>query len=49
MMLAHGWALEQWHFAALYTVDSYVRAQLGLLLRSLLVPQSQDGYRHLLG
>jgi AcrR family transcriptional regulator len=36
MMLAHGWALKHWYFGSHYSLDSYIDAQTGVLLRSLL-------------
>lgn len=36
MMLAHGWALKQWHFGSHYSLDSYIEAQTNVLLRTLL-------------
>lgn len=48
MMLAHGWALKHWHFGSHYTLDSYIRAQTTLLLRSLLTERAQHTYSHLM-
>lgn len=48
MMLAHGWALKQWHFGSQYTLDSYIRALTNLLLRSLLTDKARGSYPHLL-
>jgi AcrR family transcriptional regulator len=47
MMLAHGWALKHWHFAARYTVDQYITAQTRFILRTVLSERSADTYRHL--
>lgn len=32
MMIAHAWALKQWHFAGRYTLDEYIEAQVGLVM-----------------
>jgi len=49
MMLAHAWALKRWHFAGMFIVEDYIRAQTELLLRALLHPQRITEYRHLVG
>jgi AcrR family transcriptional regulator len=36
LMIAHGWALKQWHFAPAYDVEQYIVVQTDLMLRSLL-------------
>lgn len=36
MLLAHGWALKQWHFGELYTLDEYITSQTRYTLNSLL-------------
>ena len=36
-LIAHGWALEQWHFGAIYTVDEYIRLQTRHVLNALVV------------
>lgn len=36
MLLAHGWALKQWHFGEPYTLDEYITLQTRYTLNSLL-------------
>ncbi|MDG3009142.1 TetR/AcrR family transcriptional regulator [Rhodococcus sp. D2-41] len=47
MMLAHGWALKQWYVGHRYSLDAYIKAQLGFVLRTLVAPELQDEYAHL--
>lgn len=35
VLLAHGWALKQWHFGSNYTLDEYIRLQTRYVLASL--------------
>ncbi|MCV7031210.1 TetR/AcrR family transcriptional regulator [Mycobacterium sherrisii] len=37
MLIAHGWALKQWHFGPNYTVEEYIRLQTRHVLDALLV------------
>ncbi len=37
MLLAHGWALKQWHFGPSYTVDEYIALQTRHVLNSLVL------------
>ncbi|GAA4475334.1 TetR/AcrR family transcriptional regulator [Rhodococcus olei] len=48
MLLAHGWALKHWHFAAVYTLDEYIRLQVRFALNTLLPAERREGYAHLL-
>ncbi len=48
MLLAHGWALKDWHFAPIYTVEAFVRAQIALMLSGIVAPAHRRRYRHLL-
>lgn len=45
MMLAHAWALKQWHFGPRYTVEEYIAAQLRFVLPTLLTAAAADDYR----
>ncbi|NMO01513.1 TetR family transcriptional regulator [Gordonia sp. TBRC 11910] len=47
LMLAHSWALKHWHFAALYSVEEFIRAQLEFVLPTMVVAERLDEYRHL--
>ncbi|NDK90303.1 TetR/AcrR family transcriptional regulator [Gordonia desulfuricans] len=44
MMLAHGWALKQWHFGAEFGFDAYVEAQLRMALPAMVIPERLAGY-----
>jgi hypothetical protein len=35
MLIAHGWALQRWHFGPLYTVEEYIRLQTRHVLDAL--------------
>jgi AcrR family transcriptional regulator len=48
MILAQTWALKHWHFPDDYDVHRYVVAQSAAALRSVLTPEAQQRYRHLL-
>jgi len=48
MLLAHGWALKGWHFAPVYSVEEFVRAQTALMLSGIVAPAHRRRYRHLL-
>jgi hypothetical protein len=49
MLLAHGWALKQWHFGPNYTVDEYIRLQTRYVLASLIAHHCRGDYAQLLG
>ena len=49
VLLAHGWALKQWHFAPIYTVDEYIRLQTRQVLNSLISDGRRADYAHALG
>jgi AcrR family transcriptional regulator len=48
MMLAHGWALKHWYLAVSQSLDSYIAFQTSLVFRSLIRPEKQAAYAHLL-
>ena len=35
MLIAHGWALKQWHFGPIYPLNEYIRLQTRHILHSL--------------
>lgn len=46
VMMAHAWALKQWHFAGMMTVDQYVDRNLALLLHPVLTERGRrEGLR----
>jgi AcrR family transcriptional regulator len=49
MLLGHGWALKQWHFGPLYSLEAYIGLQTRYVLNSLLPPERRGEYAHLLG
>jgi AcrR family transcriptional regulator len=48
MILAHGWALKHWYLSVTQTLDTYIQFQTALIFRSLLHPNHQHQYAHLL-
>ncbi|MGC2653502.1 MAG: TetR/AcrR family transcriptional regulator [Mycobacterium sp.] len=48
MLLAHGWALKQWHFGPIYSLNEYIRLQTRYVLNSLIPHDRRGGYLHLL-
>jgi len=42
VMLAHMWALKQWHFKKRLTIDEYINHQLKTILASLRVEKNED-------
>lgn len=48
LLLAHSWALKHWYFEQTKTLDSYIRAQLALALRAIVVPTQKRKYADLL-
>ncbi len=48
MLLAHGWALKQWHFGPLYTLDEYTARQIRFVLNSIVPAGRRERYPHLL-
>ncbi|MGH3632152.1 MAG: TetR/AcrR family transcriptional regulator, partial [Sciscionella sp.] len=49
VLLAHAWALKHWYFSRQRDLDRYVTEQTAFVLRSLVSPQQQHQYAHLLG
>jgi len=47
-ILAQTWALKHWHFPDDYDVSRYVAAQTAAALRSVLTPDAQKRYAHLI-
>ena len=43
VLFAHGWALKQWYFRDIITLDGYIEEGLNLLLHALLTP---SGWQH---
>jgi AcrR family transcriptional regulator len=48
MLLAHGWALKDWHFGPIYTLNEYIRLQTRQVLNSLIPHGRRGNYAHLL-
>ncbi|MGW0017740.1 TetR/AcrR family transcriptional regulator [Rhodococcus sp. NPDC003382] len=48
MLLAHGWALKQWHFGRHYTLDEYTTLQIRFVLNSIVPADRRERYPHLL-
>lgn len=48
LLLAHAWALKHWYFEQTKTLDSYIRGQLALALRAVLVAGVEGEYQDLL-
>ncbi|WP_018180798.1 TetR/AcrR family transcriptional regulator [Jongsikchunia kroppenstedtii] len=49
LLLAHAWALKHWYFERTMALDDYIRAQLALTLRAILVaPTAAGDYAELL-
>lgn len=46
-ILAHNWALKQWYLGPRFSLDGYVKAQLGFILAALVVPEQQTHYADL--
>lgn len=46
-IVAHNWALKQWHLGPRFTIDGYVKAQLGFILSALVVAERQSDYADL--
>ncbi len=49
LFLAHAWVLKHWHFEGSYDLDSYISAQIALVLRASLDVRYQRKYCHLIG
>lgn len=47
-ILAQTWALKHWHFPDDYDVGRYIAAQTAAALRSVLTPDAQKRYAHLI-
>ncbi len=48
-MLAHTWALKSWYLKSHFSLDEYIKLQLGSVLRSIVSDEYHDTYRHLTG
>lgn len=48
LLLAHSWALKHWYFEQTKTLDSYIGAQLALVLRAIIAPAQKRKYADLL-
>lgn len=48
MLLAHGWALKQWHFGTIYSVDQYIALQTRHVLTGLIADDRRADYPHVL-
>lgn len=48
MLLAHGWALKQWHFGPIYGIDQYITLQTRHLLTGLIADERRADYAHVL-
>lgn len=48
MLLAHGWALKQWHFGPIYTLDEYIALQTRHLLNGLISDERRADYADVL-
>lgn len=49
VLMAHGWALKYWYLEQKLNFEQYVARQTALLLGSLVRPDRQQQYAHLLG
>lgn len=47
-ILAHNWALKQWHLRPKFTIDTYITAQLDFILNAFVVPEQLANYLDLL-
>ncbi len=48
MLLAHGWALKQWHFGTIDSVDQYIALQTRHVLTGLIADDRRADYAHML-
>lgn len=48
MLLAHGWALKQWHFGTIYSIDRYIALQTRHVLTGLIADDRRADYAHVL-
>jgi AcrR family transcriptional regulator len=48
MLLAHGWALKQWHFGTIYSIDRYIALQTRHVLTGLIADDRRANYAHVL-
>lgn len=48
VLLAHGWALKQWHFGPIYSVDEYIALQTRHVLTGLIAEDRRADYAHVL-
>lgn len=48
MLLAHGWALKQWHFGTVYSIDQYIALQTRHVLIGLIADDRRADYAHVL-
>lgn len=48
VLLAHGWALKQWHFGPIYSVDEYIVLQTRHVLTGLIAEDRRADYAHVL-
>ena len=48
MLLAHGWALKQWHFGTIYSIDQYIALQTRHVLTGLIADDRRADYAHVL-
>jgi AcrR family transcriptional regulator len=48
MLLAHGWALKQWHFGTIYRIDQYIALQTRHVLTGLIADDRRADYAHVL-
>jgi TetR/AcrR family transcriptional regulator, cholesterol catabolism regulator len=48
LLIAHAWALKQWYFQRILTLDTYIRKQTALTLAALIAPRSRRKYAPLI-
>ena len=48
MLLAHGWALKQWHFGTIYSIDRYIALQTRHVLTGLIADDRRADYARVL-
>lgn len=48
VLLAHGWALKQWHFGPIYSVDEYIALQTRHVLTGLIAEDRRADYADVL-